>query len=31
MTTIAMGAGMMPIALGIGAADPSFRARWRSR
>ncbi len=25
MTTIAMGAGMMPIALGIGA-DPSFRA-----
>jgi multidrug efflux pump subunit AcrB len=26
MTTIAMGAGMMPIALGIGSADPSFRA-----
>ena len=26
MTTIAMGAGMMPIALGIGTADPSFRA-----
>lgn len=26
MTTIAMGAGMMPIALGLGAADPSFRA-----
>jgi multidrug efflux pump subunit AcrB len=26
MTTIAMGAGMMPIALGIGEADPSFRA-----
>jgi len=25
MTTIAMGAGMMPIALGIGT-DPSFRA-----
>jgi multidrug efflux pump subunit AcrB len=25
MTTIAMGAGMLPIALGIGA-DPSFRA-----
>jgi multidrug efflux pump subunit AcrB len=25
MTTVAMGAGMMPIALGIGA-DPSFRA-----
>ena len=25
MTTIAMGAGMMPIALGIGV-DPSFRA-----
>ena len=25
MTTIAMGAGMMPIALGLGA-DPSFRA-----
>ena len=26
MTTIAMGAGMMPIALGIGIADPSFRS-----
>ena len=26
MTTIAMGAGMMPIALGLGAADPSFRS-----
>jgi multidrug efflux pump subunit AcrB len=26
MTTIAMGAGMMPIAIGIGAADPSFRS-----
>ncbi|KAB2919091.1 MAG: efflux RND transporter permease subunit [Dechloromonas sp.] len=26
MTTIAMGAGMLPIALGIGTADPSFRA-----
>ncbi len=26
MTTIAMGAGMMPIALGIGTADPSFRS-----
>ena len=25
MTTIAMGAGMMPIALGLGT-DPSFRA-----
>ena len=25
MTTIAMGAGMMPIALGLGV-DPSFRA-----
>ncbi|MPN19760.1 Multidrug resistance protein MdtC [bioreactor metagenome] len=25
MTTVAMGAGMMPIALGIGV-DPSFRA-----
>ena len=25
MTTVAMGAGMMPIALGIGT-DPSFRA-----
>ena len=25
MTTIAMGAGMLPIALGLGA-DPSFRA-----
>jgi multidrug efflux pump subunit AcrB len=32
MTTIAMGAGMLPIAIGWGAADPSFRsARWRSR
>jgi RND family efflux transporter MFP subunit len=29
MTTIAMGAGMMPIALGIGT-DPSFARRWRS-
>jgi multidrug efflux pump subunit AcrB len=26
MTTIAMGAGMLPIALGLGAADPSFRS-----
>jgi hypothetical protein len=26
MTTIAMGAGMMPIAIGWGAADPSFRS-----
>jgi hypothetical protein len=26
MTTLAMGAGMMPIALGIGAADSSFRS-----
>ena len=26
MTTIAMGAGMLPIALGGGAADPSFRS-----
>lgn len=26
MTTIAMGAGMLPITLGLGAADPSFRA-----
>jgi multidrug efflux pump subunit AcrB len=26
MTTIAMGAGMLPIALGIGTADPSFRS-----
>jgi len=25
MTTIAMGAGMMPIALGWGESDPSFR------
>ncbi len=25
MTTIAMAAGMLPIALGFGAADPSFR------
>ena len=26
MTTIAMGAGMLPIAIGFGAADPSFRS-----
>jgi multidrug efflux pump subunit AcrB len=26
MTTIAMGAGMLPIAVGFGAADPSFRS-----
>jgi len=26
MTTMAMGAGMMPIALGLGTADPSFRS-----
>jgi multidrug efflux pump subunit AcrB len=26
MTTLAMGAGMMPIAVGLGAADTSFRA-----
>jgi multidrug efflux pump subunit AcrB len=26
MTTIAMGAGMLPIAIGIGIADPSFRS-----
>jgi multidrug efflux pump subunit AcrB len=26
MTTIAMGAGMLPIALGTGIADPSFRS-----
>ncbi|MBM4200560.1 MAG: efflux RND transporter permease subunit, partial [Gammaproteobacteria bacterium] len=26
MTTIAMGAGMLPIAIGTGAADPSFRS-----
>ncbi|HYD94183.1 MAG TPA: efflux RND transporter permease subunit [Noviherbaspirillum sp.] len=26
MTTLAMGAGMMPIAIGIGTADPSFRS-----
>jgi multidrug efflux pump subunit AcrB len=26
MTTIAMAAGMLPIAIGIGAADPSFRS-----
>ncbi|MCW8163565.1 efflux RND transporter permease subunit [Verminephrobacter aporrectodeae subsp. tuberculatae] len=26
MTTLAMGAGMLPIALGVGAADPSFRS-----
>jgi len=26
MTTIAMGAGMLPIAMGFGSADPSFRS-----
>ena len=26
MTTLAMGAGMLPIALGLGSADPSFRS-----
>ncbi|MGH6625940.1 MAG: efflux RND transporter permease subunit [Burkholderiaceae bacterium] len=26
MTSIAMGAGMLPIAIGFGAADPSFRS-----
>ena len=26
MTTLAMGAGMMPLVLGLGAADPSFRS-----
>jgi len=26
MTTMAMGAGMLPIAIGYGAADPSFRS-----
>ena len=26
MTTIAMGAGMLPIAIGAGVADPSFRS-----
>jgi multidrug efflux pump subunit AcrB len=26
MTTLAMGAGMLPIAFGFGAADPSFRS-----
>ena len=26
MTTLAMGAGMVPIAVGWGAADPSFRS-----
>jgi multidrug efflux pump subunit AcrB len=26
MTSLAMGAGMMPIALGLGVADPSFRS-----
>jgi multidrug efflux pump subunit AcrB len=26
MTTIAMGGGMMPVALGFGAADPGFRS-----
>jgi multidrug efflux pump subunit AcrB len=26
MTTIAMGAGMLPLAIGLGSADPSFRS-----
>jgi Cu/Ag efflux pump CusA len=26
MTTIAMGAGMLPIAIGLGSADSSFRS-----
>lgn len=26
MTTLAMGAGMLPVAMGFGAADPSFRS-----
>ncbi len=26
MTTLAMGAGMLPIAIGLGAADPTFRS-----
>jgi len=26
MTTMAMGAGMLPIAIGFGTADPSFRS-----
>jgi multidrug efflux pump subunit AcrB len=26
MTTIAMGAGMLPTAIGAGVADPSFRS-----
>jgi Cu/Ag efflux pump CusA len=26
MTTIAMGAGMLPVAIGTGIADPSFRS-----
>ena len=26
MTTIAMGGGMLPVALGLGAADPNFRS-----
>ena len=26
MTTLAMGAGMLPLVLGLGAADPSFRS-----
>ena len=26
MTTIAMGAGMLPIAIGTGTSDPSFRS-----
>jgi multidrug efflux pump subunit AcrB len=26
MTTLAMGAGMLPIAIGLGSADPSFRS-----
>ena len=26
MTTLAMGAGMLPVAMGFGSADPSFRS-----
>ena len=26
MTTLVMGAGMLPLAIGTGAADPSFRS-----
>jgi multidrug efflux pump subunit AcrB len=31
MTTIAMGAGMLPIAMGWGSATRASAHRWRSR